>query len=209
MKVFVVTAGEYSDYHIEKVFTDRIKAHMYSLMGSEYEYRQVEEYEVDEIDVDVKSKHLRIVYDYNSDRIVEILINDCEINTRRVTDDWYRVEFTIPLTNEKVYKSVCRYGKNSGLIKRITEDTFARFLYENDLSREDLINKESDRLHNRAIKHQYMFYTTSPVTEMQFKDGKLYEKQEADSKATAILKLMAQNQEIILAEVKKHEDRGD
>ena len=165
MKVFVVTAGEYSDYHIEKIFTDRIKAHLYSLMGREYEHRQVEEYELDEIDVDVQSRYLRIVYDYNRNRIEEVLIHECEIKPRRVLDDWYRIEFTIPLTNEKVYKNVCRYGKDSGLIKRITEDTFAKYLYENDLSREELIQKEHDRINHNAVKHQYVFYTTSAVTQ--------------------------------------------
>lgn len=200
MKVFVVTSGEYSDYHIEKIFTDRIKAHLYSLMGREYEHRQVEEYELDEIDVDVQSRYLRIVYDYNRDRIEEVLIHEYEIKPRRVWDDWYRIEFTIPLTNEKVYKNVCRYGKDSGLIKRITEDTFAKYLYENDLSREELIEKENDRLNHERLKHQYIFYTTSAVTEMSLKDGMLHQVfPDSDTKQRIYKK--------VLEEVKKLENQ--
>lgn len=43
-KVFIVTAGEYSDYHIDAVFTDENMANQYANLDSD---RNVEEYETD------------------------------------------------------------------------------------------------------------------------------------------------------------------
>ena len=48
MKVYVVTAGEYSDYHIEKVFLDKKKAESYALINSgpfSWQDCEIEEYD--------------------------------------------------------------------------------------------------------------------------------------------------------------------
>lgn len=56
MKIFIVTDGTYSDYHIEAVFSTKEKASAYCALHG-YDY--VEEYEVDEVKVngDVKVFH--------------------------------------------------------------------------------------------------------------------------------------------------------
>ena len=46
MKIYVVTAGSYSDYRIEKVFTDKAKAEEYAEWL--YESNPVKEYETED-----------------------------------------------------------------------------------------------------------------------------------------------------------------
>ena len=45
MKVYIVTEGQYSDYHIEKVFLDKNEAYKYMAIEGSYSC-QVEEYEI-------------------------------------------------------------------------------------------------------------------------------------------------------------------
>ena len=57
--VYVVTSGEYSDYHIDGVFTDYDKAELYRAIlhdKDKYDYcnPQIEEYNTDEIQVEGK-----------------------------------------------------------------------------------------------------------------------------------------------------------
>ena len=53
MKVYIVTEGEYSDYHIEEVFSTREKAESYIALHntSSYGYYQIEEYEIDNVEI--------------------------------------------------------------------------------------------------------------------------------------------------------------
>jgi len=46
MKVYVVTAGCYSDYHIERIFTDKDKAEEYCKWC--YDSNDIEEYDIDD-----------------------------------------------------------------------------------------------------------------------------------------------------------------
>ena len=52
-KVYIVTEGSYSDYHIVAVFSDEKKAKLYSLTLDD---AGVEEYDVDDIDIDTNKK---------------------------------------------------------------------------------------------------------------------------------------------------------
>ena len=54
MKIYVVTAGIYSDYHIEKVFTDRKKAEEYKLWLRDS--NDVEEYDTSD-DISIQKKY--------------------------------------------------------------------------------------------------------------------------------------------------------
>lgn len=54
MKLYVVTQGEYSDYHIEKIFLDKKKAENYAEYHSTYYYKaQVEEWETGDEDYEI------------------------------------------------------------------------------------------------------------------------------------------------------------
>ena len=54
MKVYIATDGEYSDYHIEAVFTDEEQAKLYCATHSCY----LEEYEADEVKIETEKKPL-------------------------------------------------------------------------------------------------------------------------------------------------------
>ena len=58
MKIYVVTAGSYSDYRIEKVFTDKAKAEEYAEWL--YDSNPVEEYETEDDLVVNKYYHIHI-----------------------------------------------------------------------------------------------------------------------------------------------------
>lgn len=50
MKIYIVTSGEYSDYRIDAVFTDKSQTELY--VATHYEdcdYKEIEEWDSDEI----------------------------------------------------------------------------------------------------------------------------------------------------------------
>lgn len=56
MKVYIVTEGSYSDYHIEAVFTDKGQAELYCAV---HEDTKIEEYEADEYRIEGKADDLK------------------------------------------------------------------------------------------------------------------------------------------------------
>ena len=62
MKIYIVTCGEYSDYYIDKVFTDKEKAEEYRKWRPES--NEVEEYDTE--DDCVIDKYYKIVVDYRT-----------------------------------------------------------------------------------------------------------------------------------------------
>ena len=72
-KVYVVTSGEYSDYHISAIFSTKEKAEMYQALRSDAESSssrywnlqinyEIEEYELDELQIDLALNPQRVFY---------------------------------------------------------------------------------------------------------------------------------------------------
>lgn len=60
MKVYIVTSGEYSDYGIRKVFTDKEKAELYCAMhDGGYDPYYVEEWETDDVEIETMKPYFR------------------------------------------------------------------------------------------------------------------------------------------------------
>lgn len=78
MKIYVVTAGSYSDYHIEKVFTDKLKAEEYRQWL--YDANDIEEYETED-DLNIEKFYKIVVsytvYDNGKDEAPIISIAKC------------------------------------------------------------------------------------------------------------------------------------
>lgn len=83
MKVYVVTEGSYSDYHIDSIFSTREKAdiRVALLNSSDYRDADVEEWDVDYIEIDTNQKIIdyAIVYygtrdNFNKDIIRSICL---------------------------------------------------------------------------------------------------------------------------------------
>lgn len=156
MKVYVVTSGEYSDYRIEKVFSSRNKAHMYSLLDPD---RRVEEYDVDDMELNVVSDYLLVSYDYKYNNINELTLCGEQVKPR-ISEGWRNpFEFTLPMSDYRIYRNIMRYGKNSKVIFKIAQDKFAEYCYENNTSKEELIRKRDGKHYNPNA----VFYTTSSV----------------------------------------------
>lgn len=155
-RVYIVTSGEYSDYHIEKVFSSRSKAHMYSLLDPA---RRVEEYDVDDMELNVVSDYLLVSYDYKYNNIEGLTLCGDQVNPN-ISEGWMRpFEFTLMLSDDRVHRNVVRYGKNSNVILKIAQDKFSEYCYEHNTSREELIRKRDGKYYNPNVA----FYTTSSV----------------------------------------------
>lgn len=155
-RVYVVTSGEYSDYRIEKVFSSKSKAHMYSLLDPD---RQVEEYDVDDMELNVVSDYLLVSYDYKYNHIHELTLCGDPVNPR-ISQSWMKpFEFTLSLSDDRIYRNIMRYGKNSKVVLKIAQDKFAEYCYEHNTFREELIRKRDGKYYNPNAA----FYTTSSV----------------------------------------------
>ena len=99
MKIYIVTCGEYSDYYIDKVFTDRDKAEEYRKWRPES--NEVEEY--DTSDDYIIDKYYKIVVDY---RVYDY--NRFENPTVRIERVTYKGEGYV-----SVYNSHSSYSSNN------------------------------------------------------------------------------------------------
>lgn len=160
MKVYIVTSGDYSDYHIEKVFTNREQARLYAMLNPD---REVEEYTTDTVQVQKQPLYITVRYDYRHDKINALFIGNEDISPHVGKSPWLYddFEFTISTANERVYKNILRYGKKSSMLKKIVQDTFAAYLYEHQTSREYLIQEENKRYEEARKGRFYVNYTTS------------------------------------------------
>ena len=153
--VYVVTSGEYSDYRIEKIFSDPVKAHIYSLLDDD---RRVEHYVMDDTDVTTKKSYIKVEYDYKYNHIESMVL--CAKSFRpRIGKGWPRnFEVSLSMGDDRVYKNIMRYGKNSKVIFKIVQDKLAEYLYDRGMTREELIQKRDDI--NYAGNGYYLFSTS-------------------------------------------------
>lgn len=155
--VYVVTAGDYSNYHIEKIFSSLTAARIYSLMDPD---RCVEEYVMDDTEITTKKSFIKVTYDFKNRHVYEIQLASKSIKPKIKLNSWPRFsfEFTLDFGNERIRKNIMRYGKESGLIDKTAKDKFAEYLYECQTTAEEIIQKEEDRL---SRKYNYPIATSS------------------------------------------------
>ena len=122
MKIYIVTSGCYSDYHIVAVFTKEKQARMYANLDSE---RNVEEYDADEIDVEQPITE-RVRYDPVSNRIAYIDPIDFPM-TDMIRGNQYL--FNVKISG-RVMEDVADYGKDSPLLLKIAQDRWAQYKAE-------------------------------------------------------------------------------
>lgn len=168
MKVYIVTAGEYSDYHIEAVFTDPVKAKMFANLDSD---RVIEEYEADSVIMSYSRNPIMppdvytVYYDFKNDKVNSFRIgfglphapdSICDIFMEPM------LQLFIP-DNERLHEDILLHGKESKLLKKIAQDRLAAYLYEHGLQREELIEKiKEDK--NKRIRDYHFASTSSSFT---------------------------------------------
>ena len=96
MTVYVITEGEYSDYHIIAVSLDKEKAKIIAdAFSNTYDKANVEEYETDTFElIKEGNKIYEVIYDANEYRVRETmwLDNDEKLNTVQKFKDVYQVK---------------------------------------------------------------------------------------------------------------------
>jgi len=180
MNVYVVTAGDYSDYHIVQIFTDRTKAHLFSLLDSDM---RVEEYVTDDKELTIRKGYLLVSYNYRYGQFYDVTLTGRQVKPK-ITNEWRNpFVFTIPLSNERVFKNITRYGKNSKVILKIAQDKFAEYCYEHNTSKEELIRKQDDKLYRKVYRYNLATTSSNCHYEEPFNL-----KKEVSEKVTTVLK---------------------
>lgn len=143
MKVYVVTSGEYSDYSIEAVFTNKEIAWKFASMDSG---RRVEKYETDSVNVkgEVKSS-IRIVYDFRKDELVSVEVHNYdnyEIFVDGIITSFSPCRFIFQIENTmKNYFKAMKAGTCSQWMLKIARDRFSAFLESQQKSKDEMIKQ--------------------------------------------------------------------
>lgn len=112
MKIYLVTLGEYSDYHIEAVFLDKQKAEYYAATHNEEEGRYltyvVEKYDSSDEDVEISGSR-PVRYLYTSEKHGVPVFDEPIVEYREWKTPWgensdYRIVSAKPLGRAKVKK---------------------------------------------------------------------------------------------------------
>ena len=161
-KIYIVTAGEYSDYHIEKVFSSRSAANMYSMMDPD---RQVETYEVDNTDVNAKKSFVKVVYSFGwMDCISSVEFAPKEITPHIKVGGYpqFAFIFTLDFSNDRVRRAIMNFGKCSKLIEKTARDKLAEYLYEHGTTKEEIIQKHKEKM-EKLYPHSRIASTSSDI----------------------------------------------
>lgn len=125
MKVYIVTQGEYSDYHIEKVFSDRTKAAYYCAVRNARhkdhdacENYRIEEFELSDKAVEISERKEVVYLYYNWDDCVPIFGSPQATFYKHNGWDNYSVASPEPLSQKK--------------LKKIVEDLRTKYLAEKE-----------------------------------------------------------------------------
>lgn len=141
MKVYVVTTGCYSDYQIDKIFTDRQKAENYKEWT--YDANEIEEYETE--DNIVFEKFYQVVVRYTE----HLMPYD---NTEP------SVTITKCQSVDKYDTSSCYFSLNRWSQKSVFDLTMVRFVPEQNWNEEFYVNKYKKAMYDYlAIVKQKMF----------------------------------------------------
>lgn len=116
MKVYIVTDGDYSDYHIEAVFTDKRQAELYSA----FHCGNVEEWETDKSFFDERTK-LFIVHKISVHRGGVFEVNETYFSPRQFT----RIDEK-PFCDITIY--VCLEERDDKKALKIAQDMYAEHI---------------------------------------------------------------------------------
>ena len=170
MKVYVITSGEYSSYHIDAVFTDEDTAYKYASLDAD---RSVEEYETDTATVDGE---LKMYYQccYNLARNHVWLKNTVRAKgkDRIVHENSKTSLFYFYLDNSvENYKAIdkSRYRGNSRLLLKIAADRLAAYAYSVGKSVSEIQHdaQERERKYEEKKQREYMMIMNERLREAE------------------------------------------
>lgn len=128
-KVYVITAGEYSDYHVVKIFSTYEKAQEYIDIMSALDYEDlnvIEEWELDDFNVSRLYVQYCYIHSTGTDDVVKVWgNNDTTMSPDNLITNpsgYYYFIFSLPYSKRLVNAS----NKNELLLK-IARDRFAEY----------------------------------------------------------------------------------
>lgn len=163
MKVYIVTAGSYSDYHIEAVFTDKKTAKQYANMDTD---RNVETYEADSVSLDYAKTNLvySVTYDFFKNTIDTLCLRSETNAFDDYVSEYSSCDFFFSVQQTKILnEDVMAYGNKSKLLLKIAQDRFAKYCADHETSKEELIQGKQKR--HDEWRRRYSIYSTSLNTE--------------------------------------------
>ena len=129
MKIYIVTCGEYSDYYIDKVFTDREKAEEYRKWSPDA--NEVEEYDTEDDCVVEKYYKIHIGYVvYDNERIEQprVFIERCtqKLKSYVMVSDNHASRYTTKCTSV----SLCRYISEANWNEEFYTQRYTKAVYD-------------------------------------------------------------------------------
>ena len=160
-KVYIVTDGDYSSYHIEKVFSDPEKARIYQMMHCPYGW--VEPYDIDTVECAMNDKWIIVKYDVRRNVIDKIEIVNKKIKKNYIKFDMDNVyfHFLFHISDKRIYTSIISKGTESKLLLKSAQDTFAKWMYEHGKNKEELLNEAKEKWKKKWGHMNYIMYSTS------------------------------------------------
>ena len=165
MKVYVVTEGDCSDYHIVAIFTNKEAARIFCLSDSD---RYFEEYDTDTIKVDKADKLTLIVqYDYRRGGSINGISLGQPMKQITMDADCPEILWmSVDMSSDKRYKSVIQHGNESRLLQKVVHDKFAEYLYEQGMNKNELYDKRRTEIEEEHSKRyarlaQYLMASSS------------------------------------------------
>lgn len=139
MKVYIVTSGEYSDYSIEAVFTNKETAWKFASMDSGC---RIEKYETDSVEIKGEPKSsIHVVYDFRKDELVSVDVHNYEITDGIETSFTpCRFVFQIDNTMKNYFKAMKARTRSQWMLK-IARDRFYAFLESQQKSKDEMIKQ--------------------------------------------------------------------
>ena len=134
MKLYVVTSGEYSDYHIDAIFLDRQKALQYCAAKGICEDVSVEKWETADESIECSKNVNRKDIGYIEQWIIWILSKPytfdevgCKFERSGL---WFAGK---PLANKAKFVCVFPIGMGIDKVQKAIKDHFAKWVYEIDV----------------------------------------------------------------------------
>ena len=169
MKVYVVTSGEYSDYHIDAIFTKEFKANIYANLNSD---RRVEIYDADSESImfNPKKNVYRVVYDIVEDKITSMYPTTDDYNEEDYVSDISMKDFYLYVyPSKRMFEDMSAHAWSSNLLLKVVRDRFAKYCAEHETSREELIRekhkREADFYRNIGIESTASSISWKPFAE--------------------------------------------
>ena len=163
MKIYVVTEGHYSDYHIEQVFTDKKRARAYANL---YPERHLETYVADRVSVkyEKQEKHgLYVAYDFKNNKIDSYSFGELEGIPDSVDSSWAHPIFRFEVeASERLYYDIAEHhGYKSPLLLKIAQDRFASYCYENFKNADEILREKEAEKERWMLAHTPLWMASS------------------------------------------------